>query len=63
MFLGGVIWIGCHQLDPYRPIAATQDPVEVQVVSLDWKWLFIHPDQDIANTSWWYRPVCRCISR
>ncbi|HEY7245089.1 MAG TPA: ubiquinol oxidase subunit II [Xanthobacteraceae bacterium] len=51
VFLGGVIWIGSHQLDPFRPIAADSKPVEVQVVSLDWKWLFIYPDQGIASVN------------
>ena len=44
MFLGGVIWIGSHELDPFKPIASPDKPLEVQVVSLDWKWLFIYPD-------------------
>ena len=48
-FLGGVIWMGAHDLDPYRPIAGHKDPLEVQVVSLDWKWLFIYPDAGIAS--------------
>lgn len=48
MFLGGVIWIGSHELDPARPIDSQTRPVDVQVVSLDWKWLFIYPDQGIA---------------
>lgn len=47
-FLGGVIWMGAHELDPYKPIAGQKDPLEVQAVSLDWKWLFIYPDQGIA---------------
>jgi len=50
MFLSGLTWIGSHELDPYTPIAAKADasPLEVQVVSLDWKWLFIYPQQRIA---------------
>jgi cytochrome o ubiquinol oxidase subunit II len=50
MFLGGLTWIGAHQLDPYKPIASTSKdpPLNVQVVSLDWKWLFIYPRQHIA---------------
>jgi cytochrome o ubiquinol oxidase subunit 2 len=48
MLLGGVIWIGSHQLDPRAPIAANADPLRVDVVALDWKWLFIYPDQGIA---------------
>jgi cytochrome o ubiquinol oxidase subunit II len=49
MFLGGVIWIGSHELDPYKPIESQSKPIEVQVVSLDWKWLFIYPDHGIAS--------------
>ena len=48
MLLGGVIWIGSHQLDPRAPIPANADPLRVDVVALDWKWLFIYPDQGIA---------------
>ena len=48
VLLGGVIWIGSYQLDPRAPIAAKADPLRVDVVSLDWKWLFIYPDQGIA---------------
>jgi cytochrome o ubiquinol oxidase subunit 2 len=48
MFLGGVIWIGSYRLDPFRPLPSANPPLEVQVVSLDWKWLFIYPQQGIA---------------
>jgi cytochrome o ubiquinol oxidase subunit II len=48
ILLGGVIWIGAHQLDPRAPIPAKADPLRVDVVALDWKWLFIYPDQGIA---------------
>ncbi len=48
MFLGGVIWIGSYQLDPFRPLPSKAPPVEVQVVALDWKWLFIYPSSGIA---------------
>ncbi len=52
MFLGGVIWIGSYELDPYRPIATqARTPVNVQVVALDWKWLFIYPDQGVASVN------------
>lgn len=51
LFLSGVIWIGSHDLDPYKPIASQSKPLEVQVVSLDWKWLFIYPDQGIASVN------------
>jgi cytochrome o ubiquinol oxidase subunit 2 len=48
ILLGGVIWIGSHQLDPRAPITENSDPLRVDVVALDWKWLFIYPDQGIA---------------
>jgi cytochrome o ubiquinol oxidase subunit 2 len=48
ILLGGVIWISSHQLDPRAPIAADADPLRVDVVALDWKWLFIYPDQGVA---------------
>jgi len=48
VLLGGVIWIGSHQLDPRAPIPAKASPLRVDVVALDWKWLFIYPDQGIA---------------
>ena len=51
LFLGGVIWIGAHDLDPFRPIASDRKPIEVQVVSLDWKWLFIYPDEGVASVN------------
>jgi cytochrome o ubiquinol oxidase subunit 2 len=49
ILLGGVAWTGSHLLDPRRPLSATAQPVRIEVVSLDWKWLFIYPDQQIAT--------------
>lgn len=57
LFLGGVIWIGSHELDPARPIASPNKPLEVQAISLDWKWLFIYPDQGIASVNELVMPV------
>src|SRR3974390_1613796 len=48
ILLGGITWVGSHQLDPRAPIESTSKPLRVDVVSLDWKWLFIYPDQGIA---------------
>ena len=48
ILLGGVIWIGSHQLDPRAPIPGNTEPLRVDVVALDWKWLFIYPDKNIA---------------
>jgi cytochrome o ubiquinol oxidase subunit 2 len=55
LFLGGIAWISSHDLDPAQPLtwaAPAQkrvQPLEVEVVSLDWKWLFIYPEQHIAS--------------
>ncbi|MDR3568282.1 MAG: ubiquinol oxidase subunit II [Syntrophobacteraceae bacterium] len=46
--LGYLAWSKTHQLDPYRPIEKGVRPINVQVVAMDWKWLFIYPDQKIA---------------
>src|SRR5580698_7461425 len=51
MLLGGVAWMGSHQLEPAVPVEGTGSPVRFQVVSLDWKWLFIYPDQRIATVN------------
>jgi cytochrome o ubiquinol oxidase subunit 2 len=48
ILLGGVIWISSHQLDPRVPIPGKSDPLRVDVVALDWKWLFIYPDRGVA---------------
>src|SRR3979411_3269299 len=49
ILLGGVAWIGAHQLDPAKPIEGSSKPLTIQAVSLDWKWLFIYPDQKVAS--------------
>lgn len=41
-------WSTTHALDPYKPIPSASKPINIQAVSLDWKWLFIYPDQNIA---------------
>jgi cytochrome o ubiquinol oxidase subunit 2 len=49
LFLGGIAWVGSHDLDPPRALHSSTEPLEVQVVSLDWQWLFIYPGQHIAS--------------
>ena len=51
ILLGGVAWIGSHELDPAKPIDSKVAALDVQVVSLDWKWLFIYPGQDVASVN------------
>jgi len=57
ILLGGVAWIGSYDLDPAKPLPAAHgappphDPLDIQVVSLDWKWLFIYPREEIATVN------------
>jgi len=57
LLVGGVAWMGSHELDPRKPIASDVAPLRVQVVSLDWKWLFIYPDHGIATVNQLTVPV------
>ena len=50
-FLGGIAWISSHLLDPAEPLKSEAKPLEVQVVSLDWKWLFIYPGENVASVN------------
>jgi cytochrome o ubiquinol oxidase subunit II len=47
LFLGGIAWTGSHELDPAKTLKAR--PLQIEVVSLDWKWLFIYPAQQVAS--------------
>ena len=51
MLLGGITWIGSHALEPSKPLVSPNKPIKVQVVSLDWKWLFIYPEQGVATVN------------
>jgi cytochrome o ubiquinol oxidase subunit 2 len=55
--LGTMTWKATHELDPYRPLASNVAPIKVQVVALEWKWLFIYPDQHIATVNYLQIPV------
>ncbi|MDE2451444.1 MAG: ubiquinol oxidase subunit II [Gammaproteobacteria bacterium] len=57
LFLGGVAWVGSHDLDPAKPLVSRNAPLEVDVVSLDWKWLFIYPTEHIASINHLVLPV------
>ena len=68
--LGAITWISTHTLDPYRkldrigkdrPVPEGVQPLTVQVVALDWKWLFIYPEQGIATVNELAAPVDRPI--
>lgn len=51
LILGTLVWITCHKLDPYRPLDVAEKPIEVEAVSLDWKWLFIYPELNVASVN------------
>jgi cytochrome o ubiquinol oxidase subunit 2 len=51
LVLGTITWKTTHSLDPYKPLESTVKPITIDVVSLDWKWLFIYPDQHIATVN------------
>jgi cytochrome o ubiquinol oxidase subunit II len=57
LFLGGIAWIGSHDLDPRTRLKESTGPIEVEVVSLDWKWLFIYPSLGIASVNRLVAPV------
>jgi cytochrome o ubiquinol oxidase subunit II len=57
ILLGGVAWIGSHDLSPEKKLDSKNPPLEVQVVSLDWKWLFIYPAQHLASVNRLVIPV------
>jgi cytochrome o ubiquinol oxidase subunit 2 len=51
LILGTIIWRSSYQLDPYKPLISRVQPITIQVVALDWKWLFIYPQQNIATVN------------
>jgi len=57
VFLGGIAWIGSHELDPPKPLTSAISPLEVEVVSLDWRWLFIYPSERIATVNYLVIPT------
>jgi cytochrome o ubiquinol oxidase subunit 2 len=51
LFLGGLIYYGSYELDPKKPLGTPEQTLEVQAVALDWKWLFIYPNQQVASVN------------
>ena len=49
LFLGGIAWTGSHDLDPPVPLEDSTAPLDIEVISLDWRWLFIYPHEGIAS--------------
>lgn len=68
--LGAMTWVSTHKLDPYRPldridagqpVPEGMEPLVIEVVSLDWKWLFFYPEQGVASVNELAAPVDRPI--
>src|SRR5579863_9124701 len=57
LFLGILTWKTTHELDPYKPLESNVKPINVEVVALDWKWLFIYPDLGVASVNQLAFPV------
>ena len=55
--LSGIIWVYTLRLDPYRPLDTAAPPITINAVSMDWKWLFIYPEQNIAAVNQVVFPV------
>jgi cytochrome o ubiquinol oxidase subunit II len=62
LLVGSVAWIGAYDLDPPKPIPSSAKPVMVQVASLDWKWLFVYPEEGVASVNHLTIPVGTPVS-
>lgn len=69
IWLGALTWVSTHKLDPYRPldtetagVTAGAEPLVVEVVSMDWKWLFFYPQYGIATVNELAAPIDRPIT-
>jgi len=60
--LAVIAWTSSHQLDPFKPLDSPVEPLKVQVVALQWKWLFIYPEQQIASVNHLEIPAGRPIN-
>jgi cytochrome o ubiquinol oxidase subunit 2 len=62
LLVGSVAWIGAYDLDPPKPINSSTKALKIQVVSLDWKWLFIYPEHGVASVNRLTIPVGTPVS-
>jgi cytochrome o ubiquinol oxidase subunit 2 len=60
--LAAIVWTSTHKLDPYRPLDAAGEPINVQVIATDWKWVFVYPDLGIATINQLVFPAHRQVS-
>lgn len=57
LVLGALTWTSTHKLDPYKALDLPNPPITIEVVALDWKWLFIYPDERLATVNLVVFPV------
>ena len=57
MVLAGIVVVSSHSLDPFKPLSSAKKPLKVQVISLQWKWLFLYPDLHVASVNYLPAPV------
>lgn len=57
LFFFVIVWHSSHELDPYKPIPSENKEIVIQVVALDWKWLFIYPEENIATVNFIQIPL------
>lgn len=60
--LGSMVWVSTHKLDPYRPFISNEPPLEIQAIGLDYKWLFIYPDAEVATVNDFVVPAGRAVT-
>ncbi len=51
LIIAGLTWVKTYELDPFKPIESDKKPIQIQVVALQWKWLFIYPEENIASVN------------
>ena len=62
LVLSVMVWKTTHSLSPYKPLESDKKPLEIDVVALDWKWMFIYPEQNIATVNYLELPKDRPIN-
>lgn len=57
VFIGWLTWVKTYELDPYKPLESDKKPMTIQVVALQWKWLFLYPEEKIASVNFLQFPT------
>ena len=60
--LSVMAWNSSHSLDPFRPLDSDKEPLKIQVVAMQWKWLFIYPEQGVASVNMAHLPIDRPVN-